>query len=150
MKILMVCLGNICRSPLAEGIMKAKLESSGRSFHIDSAGTGAWHQGEPPDKRSIEVAARYGLDISGQRARPVNQEDFDLFDYIFAMDRSVFSTLLERSAPEHHHKIHLMLEFAGLGVEDVPDPWFGNREDFEQIYSLLDDACTKSAERMKE
>lgn len=141
----MVCLGNICRSPLAEGIMKEKLQSRGWSFQIDSAGTGAWHEGEPPDKRSIEVAARNGIDISGQRARPVIVDDFDHFDYIFAMDRSVHSTLLERAASEHHHKIHLMLEFAGLGQADVPDPWYGNREDFEQVYSLLDEACTKSA-----
>lgn len=145
----MVCLGNICRSPLAEGIMKEKLRALGPGLHIDSAGTGAWHQGEAPDKRSIEVAARYGLDISGQRARAVIVEDFDLFDYIFAMDSSVYSTLIERSAPEHHNKIHLLLEFAGMGEADVPDPWFGNREDFERVYGLLDEACAKAAARLR-
>ena len=144
----MVCLGNICRSPLAEGIMNAQLKNSGKTYHIDSAGTGAWHEGEPPDRRSIDVAAGHGLDISSQRARKVVIEDFEHFDYIFAMDRSVLTTLVERSSPEYHHKIHLMLKFAGMGEAEVPDPWFGDPGDFEHVYHLLTEACTRSASRL--
>lgn len=138
----MVCLGNICRSPLAEGIMRARLEAHfDGSLFIDSAGTGAWHAGESPDRRSIAVANKHGIDISNQRARKLIKEDLDRFDIIFAMDQSNLSDILSLAEPEHFGKIHLLLEFAGLGKKDVPDPWHGDADDFESVYRLLSEAC---------
>lgn len=145
MKILMVCLGNICRSPLAEGIMKNKLMAYGIPFEIDSAGTGAWHIGQSPDKRSVQVARQYGIDISGQRARQFKVEDFEAFDFIFAMDQNNRRDILSLTANGIAENVHLFLEFAGMGCNDVPDPWFGNETDFEAVYKLLDDACTAAA-----
>lgn len=137
----MVCLGNICRSPLAEGILRSKLEAHfDDSLRIDSAGTGGWHAGESPDRRSIAVAQRHGLDISNQRARKFVKEDLERFDIIFAMDQSNLSDILAIAEPEHFDKVHLFLEFAGLGKRDVPDPWHGGPEDFESVFSLLSEA----------
>jgi protein-tyrosine phosphatase len=140
MKILMVCLGNICRSPLAEGILRSKLEVHMDGLHIDSAGTGGWHAGEPPDRRSVTVAQQNGLDISKQRARKLIKEDLENFDVIFAMDRSNLNDILSMAEPEHVDKIHLFLEFAGLGKQDVPDPWHGDASDFESVFRLLSQA----------
>jgi len=148
MKILMVCLGNICRSPLAEGILTQKLHSAGYKVLVDSAGTGGWHAGESPDKRSIKVARDRGIEISHQRARKVNKEDLVSFDLIFAMDQKNFADLLQLAENEHRHKIHLFLEFAGLGTKDVPDPWYGNESDFVNVFNLLEKASNQAFQRI--
>ncbi|MHA7775922.1 low molecular weight protein-tyrosine-phosphatase [Roseibium sp. M-1] len=133
--ILFVCLGNICRSPLAEGVFRALVEESGLTgrFEIDSAGTGAWHQGNPPDPRSIDVAARHGIDISFQRARQVVAEDFHRFDTIVAMDRDNLSALRSKAgtAPA---AIRLLLNDP---PRDVPDPYYGGPDGFEEVYRMI-------------
>ena len=139
----MVCLGNICRSPLAEGLMQAKLQSLTNDYFVDSAGTGGWHAGESPDKRSIIVAAKYGIDITHQKARKLQKEDLSRFDFIFAMDHSNYSDIVHLASPEQQKNVHLFLDFAGMGKKDVPDPWYGGPEDFEQVFALLDEACTR-------
>lgn len=135
-KVLFVCLGNICRSPLAEGIFRALVEERGldKDFVIDSAGTGAWHIGSPPDPRSVETAARYGIDISAQRARQVAPGDFPEFHTIVAMDRSNLTTLKSRATAPHQTKIRLLL--TGPDTE-VPDPYYGGPDGFENVYRLL-------------
>lgn len=138
MKILMVCLGNICRSPLAEGILQAKV---GDNHLVDSAGTGDWHVGEQPDRRSIAVAKKYGVDISDQRAMHFNPIFFEEFDLIFAMDKqnSIDLQQLARTE-EERNKVKLILK-EGLGeANNVPDPYYENDEAFEQVYQLLDKA----------
>ena len=141
MKILAVCLGNICRSPLAEGILKSKLPEH---FTVDSAGTISMHEGKHPDKRSISTAEKYGLDISKQRSRPILQKDFEEFDVIYCMDLSVFETVISMVKNEdQRRKIVLYLEEAGFTGDqvDVPDPYWGNLSDFENVYQLLDEAA---------
>ncbi|HEY4539115.1 MAG TPA: low molecular weight protein-tyrosine-phosphatase [Faecalibacter sp.] len=138
MKILMVCLGNICRSPLAEGILQSKV---GDKHLVDSAGTGDWHVGEQPDRRSIAVAKKHGVDISDQRAMHFNPVFFEEFDIIFAMDKqnSIDLQQLARSEKERA-KIKLILK-EGLGEAlNVPDPYYDNDEAFEHVYQLLDRA----------
>ncbi|MDG1172526.1 MAG: low molecular weight phosphotyrosine protein phosphatase [Polaribacter sp.] len=140
-KILMVCLGNICRSPLAEGILKSK--TSPESVFVDSAGTAAYHIGNKPDQRSINVAAKYGLDISSQRARKVSVKDFDTFDRIFAMDQSNYDHLLLLARTDLDiSKIKLILNEAHPNQNrSVPDPYDGESSGFENVYSMLDEAC---------
>ncbi|SFN56502.1 protein-tyrosine phosphatase [Algoriella xinjiangensis] len=138
MKILMVCLGNICRSPLAEGILQAKV---GDKHLVDSAGTGDWHVGEQPDRRSVSVAKMHGVDISDQRAMHFNPIFFEEFDLIFAMDKqnSIDLQKLARNE-EEQNKVKLILK-EGLGVaHNVPDPYYDNEDAFEHVYQLLDDA----------
>ncbi|MFM9057035.1 MAG: low molecular weight protein-tyrosine-phosphatase [Bacteroidota bacterium] len=147
MQILFVCLGNICRSPLAEGILREKL-SSQPYIIIDSAGTGNWHAGEAPDRRSVATAREFGIDISSQRARQVVSADFEQFDLILAMDEQNRLDLL-KIAPEHAaHKIHRILDFAGMGGAGVPDPWFGELDGFRDVYLLLEQACENIKERL--
>lgn len=133
MRILMVCLGNICRSPLAEGILRTKLDEQ---FHVDSAGTGPWHIGKAPDKRSISVALKYGIDISTQRARQFSAKDFDDFDLILVMDASNYSDVLAMAQTENQQKKVRLI----LGDRDVPDPYFGEDDGFEEVYQLLQEA----------
>jgi protein-tyrosine phosphatase len=137
----MVCLGNICRSPLAEGILKSK--TSPESVFVDSAGTAAYHLGNKPDQRSINVAAKYGLDISSQRARKVSVKDFDTFDRIFAMDQSNYDHLLLLARTDLDiSKIKLILNEAHPNQNrSVPDPYDGESSGFENVYSMLDEAC---------
>ena len=137
----MVCLGNICRSPLAEGILKSK--TSPESVFVDSAGTAAYHIGNKPDQRSINVAAKYGLDISSQRARKVSVKDFDTFDRIFAMDQSNYDHLLLLARTDLDiSKIKLILNEAHPNQNrSVPDPYDGEASGFENVYSMLDEAC---------
>ena len=137
----MVCLGNICRSPLAEGILKSK--TSPESIFVDSAGTAAYHIGNKPDQRSINVAAKYGLDISSQRARKVSVKDFDTFDRIFAMDQSNYDHLLLLARTDLDiSKIKLILNEAHPNQNrSVPDPYDGESSGFENVYSMLDEAC---------
>lgn len=138
MKILMVCLGNICRSPLAEGILQAKV---GDNHLVDSAGTGNWHVGEQPDRRSVAVAKKYGVDISDQRAMHFNPIFFEEFDLIFAMDKqnSIDLQQLARNE-EEKEKVKLILK-EGTGLaHNVPDPYYDSEDAFEHVYQLLDEA----------
>lgn len=144
----MVCLGNICRSPLAEGILKDKLDPS--RFIVESAGTGGWHVGNPPDPRSIEIAKKRGLDISGQRAQQFVASFFDHYDLIFAMDQSNFRDLKAMAnSSEQRDKLSMLLEavFPGEGV-DVPDPYYGGTSGFSEVYDLIDRACNVIAQNI--
>jgi protein-tyrosine phosphatase len=140
-KILMVCLGNICRSPLAEGLLASKLPKD--KFTVDSAGTGHWHVGHQPDRRSIDVAMRNGLDISYQRGRLFSAADFDEFDYIYVMDNSNYNDVMALAKTDAHRaKVRLILDemFPGEKV-DVPDPYFGMENGFDMVYKMLNDTC---------
>lgn len=147
MKILMVCLGNICRSPLAEGIMRNKIEAAGLDWTVDSAGTGNWHIGEQPDRRSIEVAQHNGLDISEQRARQFRAQDLDEYDLILAMDRNNYRDILRLAKTEEQKKkVHLIMDLAKPGDgTDVPDPYWDDNG-FAQVYRMLEDACERIVE----
>lgn len=136
----MVCLGNICRSPLAEGILKSKVDSD--KVTVDSAGTANYHIGKGPDKRSIATAARYKIDITDQRARQFTAEDFDKFDYIFAMDRSNYNDIVSLAKnTSDKAKVTLMLEVLNNPQAiEVPDPYYGGDSGFEHVFQLLDQA----------
>lgn len=138
----MVCLGNICRSPLAEGIMRDKVRRHGLNWAVDSAGTGNWHIGEKPDSRSMAVARKHGLDISDQRARQFHAGDLEDFDLILAMDGSNLRNIRNLDGRQRHReKTHLIMELAYPGAgTDVPDPYWDDNG-FEQVYHMLDDAC---------
>ncbi len=140
--ILFVCLGNICRSPLAEGIFRAHAETAGVAarFDLDSAGCGKWHVGEPPDPRSIAAAAHHGLDISGQRARLISRDDFDMFDLILGMDRDNVAFLKKMKPSASRAQIALYREEALDETKDVPDPYYGDERDFEAVFQLCDRA----------
>ncbi|WOI24165.1 low molecular weight protein-tyrosine-phosphatase [Nonlabens ulvanivorans] len=136
--ILMVCLGNICRSPLAEGIMRSKLNFT--KFDIDSAGTSGSHRGQAPDKRSIAVAKKNGLDISSQASRKLVVEDLENFDYIFVMDNSNYRDVIALAQnDEQRAKVHKILDWAFPNEDlDVPDPYYGGDSGFENVYRMLD------------
>lgn len=148
-KILMVCLGNICRSPLAEGILASKLPEE--KFIVDSAGTGAWHSGNQPDARSIAVAKKHQLDISTQRARLFKVEDFETFDYIYVMDKSNFRDVIRLAKnDEQKEKVEIILnELYPDENVDVPDPYYGIANGFEMVYQMLDEACEIIASKLK-
>ncbi|MFQ6602079.1 low molecular weight protein-tyrosine-phosphatase [Flavobacterium sp. C3NV] len=148
-KILMVCLGNICRSPLAEGILASKLP---KNFIVDSAGTGSWHVGHSPDKRSIAVAQKNGLCIDGQKGRQFKTADFEEFDYIYVMDSSNYRDVIQLAkTPEHKNKVHLILNelFPDENV-DVPDPYYGAANGFDSVYQMLDEAAEIIATKLIE
>ena len=149
-RILFVCLGNICRSPLAEGVFRhvAENRAATSGFVIDSAGTGAWHVGSRPDPRSVAIASKHGIDISGQHARAVDPTDFEGFDLLLGMDRSNVETLLTRAPAQLQDKIHLFLEYAGLGAKDVPDPYYGRDDGFERVYRMIQEASEALASRL--
>ena len=152
-KVLMVCMGNICRSPLAHGHFEALVREQGlgERIHIDSAGTHAYHVGNPPDPRSQQTAQRHGLDLSAQRARQVEQQDFDEFDYIIAMDRENLAILHRHADEQQRLKIRLFLEFApDLGEEEVPDPYYGGAGGFEHVYRLVDSASRGLLDAIRE
>jgi len=135
----MVCLGNICRSPLAEGLLASKLPKD--QFSVDSAGTGHWHVGKQPDERSIAVAKKYGHDISHQRGRLFSASDFDVFDYIYVMDSTNYDDVIRLAKnEEQRNKVKLILDemFPGDNV-DVPDPYYGMQNGFETLYQMLDE-----------
>lgn len=147
-KVLMVCLGNICRSPLAEGLLKSKVDTS--NIYVTSAGTGHWHVGDQPDPRSIAVAKKNGLHITDQRGRQFKAEDFNEFDYIFVMDNSNKENVLKLAKTEEDKaKVQLILDeiFPGENV-DVPDPYYGGDSGFDNVYNMLDEACEKIANRI--
>jgi len=143
MKILMVCLGNICRSPLAEGIMRAKTEKMGLDWQIDSAGTGAWHIGNLPDQRSRAVAKAHGIDITDQRARQLVVKDFERFDLILAMDQSNYQNIIQLAQNDQQkEKVNKILDLANNQNKDVPDPYYDD-DGFGHVYQLLDKACNQ-------
>ena len=144
MRILFVCMGNICRSPTAEGVFRRLVaeRAPGVEIEVDSAGTHDYHVGDPPDPRSIAAAARRGVDLRQLRARSVRDEDFERFDLIIAMDRLNRETLLERSPAPCRERIRLFMEFAGENeVEDVPDPYYGGALGFERVLDLAEEAA---------
>ncbi|MBT8263366.1 MAG: low molecular weight phosphotyrosine protein phosphatase [Bacteroidia bacterium] len=147
-KVLMVCLGNICRSPLAEGILRSKVNIT--KITVDSAGTGGWHVGEQPDPRSIKVAKKYGLDITYQRGRKFSTYDFETYDHIFVMDNSNYQDVIKLAKNNDEiAKVRLILDeiFPDENV-DVPDPYYGGAFGFENVFKMLDEACEKIAARL--
>ena len=142
-RILFVCLGNICRSPLGEGILRhhARQRGLGHLVETASAGTGGWHHGEPPDHRSIAVARANGIDISAQRARQLRAEDFNSHDLIFAMDRDNLRNIVRLAPHDSSADIHLFMDFVGGTARDVPDPYYGDIGDFEAVHAMLDEGC---------
>ncbi len=142
-KVLFVCLGNICRSPSAEGVFRKLVEEQGldETIEIDSAGTHAYHVGSPPDSRAQEAARRRGIDMSSQLGRRVDGGDFYTFDYILAMDESNEYHLREMAPPEEIHRVRRFLEFApGRSEREVPDPYYGGHAGFENVLDLIEDA----------
>ena len=150
--ILMVCLGNICRSPTAEGVLRLRLEEAGLSARarVDSAATGSSHTGHPPDERAIACAAKHGVDISALRARRLALEDFDEFDTILCADRTILHEARIRKPRTSHAQVELLLEWSGVGRKDVPDPYYGNARDFEQAFKLVDAAAQGIVERIRQ
>ncbi|MCB4809324.1 low molecular weight phosphotyrosine protein phosphatase [Tamlana sp. 62-3] len=146
-KILMVCLGNICRSPLAEGILKAKLP---KHFTVDSAGTSNYHIGDAPDRRSVAVAEVNGLDISNLRGRQFKVSDFDAFDLIYVMDDSNYKNVVKLARNDDDvAKVSMILnEVYPNENYNVPDPYYGGDKGFETVYNMLDEACTIIANKL--
>ena len=142
--ILALCLGNICRSPIAEGLLRAHLKARGLNIDVDSAGTGGYHVGEAPDPRSIEVMRSHGHDISAQRSRQLTAEDFSRFDLILAMDQSNLRNA-RRLAPSGAGmaRVELLLS----GDAEVPDPYYGGPRGFDHVYALIDEAAARWVER---
>lgn len=146
--VLMVCLGNICRSPLAEGILKSKVDPN--KVNIQSAGTGDYHIDDAPDPRSISVGRKYGIDITDQRGRQFSADDFDRYDHIYVMDTRNYEDVISLARDEKDKKkVHLILDelFPGEKV-DVPDPYFGGDHGFENVYQMLDEACESIARKL--
>ncbi len=140
-RILFVCLGNICRSPAAEGVMRAKARERGVDLYIESAGTGAWHVGDPPDERMMKSAARRGYDLSHQRARKVAPADFYEFDFMLAMDLANHTDLLELAPPNRECDIRLFLDFAAGDIRETPDPYYGGVQGFEDVLDLIEEGA---------
>ncbi len=149
-KVLFVCLGNICRSPLAEGAFREHVSKAGLAdqFLIDSAGTGHWHAGETPDKRSVATARAHGVDISEQRARQLQRSDLERFDYILAMDRSNLEAI-QSMAGTSSASVSLMLNETSAGETDVPDPYYGANDQFERVWQMVDEAAEALLARIR-
>lgn len=150
--ILFVCMGNICRSPTAEGVFRHHVAAAGFGdlVLVDSAGTHAYHIGEPPDRRAAAAAARRGYSMDKIRARRVIAADFSRFDYILGMDRDNVALLKEQAEAEHHGKIRLLLECSSARDEDVPDPYYGGAAGFERVLDLVEEASTGLLERIRQ
>ena len=149
MKILMVCLGNICRSPLAEGILQKKVKDAGLNWIIESAGTNSYHIGQPPHHLSQKVARKNGVDISCQKARKFTEEDFDRYDKIYAMANDVVEDIRRMSGARFDkNKLDLFLNELTPGQNlDVPDPWYGDEPDYHEVYKMLNAVCDKIVEK---
>lgn len=142
-RVLFVCMGNICRSPTAEGVVRKIIENKGLEeiIKVDSAGTHGYHIGEPPDPRTREAALRRGVDLSGLRARKVVPEDFERFDLLLAMDRDNLALLMRGSRPEHHAKLGLFMRYASrFDADEMPDPYYGGVRGFELVLDMAEDA----------
>jgi protein-tyrosine phosphatase len=139
--ILMCCMGNICRSPTAEGVLRVRAEQRGVALHVDSCGTHAYHIGEQPDRRSQEHALRRGYDLSDQRARRVEASDFERFDLILAMDRDNLRGLQAQCPAKYQYKLTLMLSYSTITPNgEVPDPYYTGAAGFERVLDLIEDA----------
>jgi len=147
-RVLMVCLGNICRSPLAQGILEKKAADYNLDVLVDSAGTSSYHSGERPDQRSAENALTHGVDLSHQTSRQFVPADFDAFDHIYAMDSSNYNDIIAQArTAEDKEKVFMILNVSNPGSNmSVPDPYFGGDLGFENVYQLLDEACEKIAQ----
>ena len=151
--VLFVCMGNICRSPTAEGVFRRHVSDAGlkETVHADSAGTHAYHVGNRPDRRATEAAERRGYSLAGMRARKVTSMDFESFDFILAMDEDNLLNLREMADAEHHGKIRLLLEFAqNQELREVPDPYYGGSSGFEKVLDLVEDASRALLDSVKE
>jgi protein-tyrosine phosphatase len=153
-RVLLVCMGNICRSPTAEGVLRRALKEHAPELavYIDSAGTHAYHVGHPPDPRACRAAERRGVDITRLRARKIEEEDFERFDIILAMDRLNVATLMEQGDPRFHERIKLLMEFAGGDIDhsEVPDPYYGGASGFEQVLDLIEIASLGLIEHLRQ
>lgn len=140
--VLFVCMGNICRSPTAEGVFRHHVNEGGFGdrIQVDSAGTHAFHVGEPPDRRAIAAAERREISLAGIHARRVSDSDFENFDFIIAMDEDNQRRLVDRSPEEHRAKVQLFMSFASVGVTEVPDPYYGGTAGFEKVLDLIEEA----------
>lgn len=148
MKVLMVCLGNICRSPLAEGILKSKVDAT--NIYVDSAGTAGYHVGNAPDPRSIKVAHEHGIDISSQVCRKFTVSDFDTFDLIYAMDKSNYGNIIHLARrKEDAEKVKLLLSELNTEHIEVPDPYYDAEDGFENVFQMIDKACNNIAARLE-
>lgn len=142
--VLFVCLGNICRSPTAEGVFRRMIEEAGlwADVRIDSAGVAPWQVGRPPDPRAVAAARRHGIELAGLRARQVGAFDFDAFDYLIAMDRQNLADLRAACPPLRADRLHLLLAFTAAGAgSDVPDPFYGGTDGFEAVFDLIEDGA---------
>jgi len=142
-RVLFVCMGNICRSPTAQGVFEHLVEGQGLAslIQIDSAGTHAYHVGEPPDVRATQAARKRSIDLGSQQARRVTGDDFLDFDYVLAMDRNNYDDLISLCPPDHQSKLHLFLDFAsGLDEDEVPDPYYGGITGFDRVLDLIEQA----------
>jgi protein-tyrosine phosphatase len=150
-KILFVCLGNICRSPLAEGIMLHLVKQHGLSIQVDSAGTANYHIGEAPDRRTIQNAMNHGVNLTSLRARQFVKEDFESFDHIYVMDQNNYKTVLALcSSAEYKTKVDLFLNITSSGEQsEVPDPYYGSEKDFEKVFQLVYKTCEKLCFNLK-
>lgn len=150
-RVLFVCMGNICRSPTAEGVFRHFVEEGGLNdyIEIDSAGTHAYHTGEPADRRATAAADRRGYSLVEIRARRVVATDFEQFDHIIAMDRDNVERLVDQADAEHHHKIRLFLDFANAQEDEVPDPYYGGAAGFERVLDLVEDASRGLLETLR-
>jgi len=144
-KIIFVCLGNICRSPTAEGVFRkqASEKGLGSRFEIDSAGTGDWHLGHPPDKRAIAAASARGIDLTSLRARQITAHDLRYYDTVIAMDNQNVSRLESLAPTDHQHKIRLLLQYRNPGEQEVPDPWHGGDQEYERALDLIEEGCSE-------
>ncbi len=144
----MVCLGNICRSPLAEGILKSKVDAT--NIYVDSAGTAGYHVGNTPDPRSIKVAHEHGIDISSQVCRKFTVSDFDTFDLIYAMDKSNYGNIIHLARrKEDAEKVKLLLSELNTEHIEVPDPYYDAEDGFENVFQMIDKACNIIAARLE-
>jgi protein-tyrosine phosphatase len=152
LSVLFVCMGNICRSPTAEGVFRKIVADAGMSdlIHIESAGTHAYHAGASPDHRAQQAAERRGVTLSHIRARRVSDEDFEAFDYILVMDRHNLEELQQRVPEQHKHKVRLFLDFAGSPqTDEVPDPYYGGAAGFELVLDLVEQASERLLRRLR-
>ena len=150
--VLFVCMGNICRSPTAEGVFRHFVGEAGLSdsIEVDSAGTHAYHTNEPADRRAQAAAERRGYSMSDIRARRVAEHDFERFDYIVAMDKDNLAMLIEQADAEHHEKIRLFLEFSTAQETEVPDPYYGGAAGFERVLDLVEEASRGLLETLRQ